>query len=240
MFFLKIKYFFHFYKSKILKKKSKEMYNDKKLKFENTLSNKKFSNRWFLNNFELFNFFLPKNKNKNFNYLEVGCFEGLSSFYILSEYKNVNAFLLDIWSTPKNSELSQINFELVESNFDKNLFEFNFVKMKGDSVSSMKKLFNQKKSFDFIYIDGSHNGEDILSDAIEAFKILKDDGLIFFDDFLQHDENRNIQSYQGIEKFLDLYSSFLIIEYFQNSLVVRKKNNWRGGRVVEGARLESV
>ena len=240
MLFLKIKYFFHFYKSKFLKKKSKKLYKDKKLKFENILSNKNFSKKWFLNNFELFNYFLPKNNNEYFDYLEVGCFEGLSSFYILSEYKNVNAFLLDIWSTPKNSELSQINFELIESNFDKNLSEFKFVKMKGDSISSMKKLLNQNKSFDFIYIDGSHNGEDILSDAIEAFKILKAGGLIFFDDFLQHDDNRNIQSYQGIEKFLNLYSNFLIIEYFQNNLVVRRKNNWRGGRVVEGARLESV
>ena len=77
--------------------------------------------------------------------------------------------------------------------------------------------------FDFIYIDGSHNGEDILSDAIEAFKILKKDGLIFFDDFLQYDKSRDLQSYEGIEKFLTLYSNFLKIEYFQNNLVVRKR-----------------
>ena len=77
--------------------------------------------------------------------------------------------------------------------------------------------------FDFIYIDGSHNGEDILSDAIEAFKILKKDGLIFFDDFLQYDKHRVLQSYQGIEKFLSLYDNYLKIEYFQNNLVVRRK-----------------
>ena len=87
----------------------------------------------------------------------------------------------------------------------------------------MRKLLKQEKSFDFIYIDGSHNGEDILSDAIEAFKILKKDGLIFFDDFLQYDKNRALQSYEGIEKFLTLYSNYLKIEYFQNNLVVRKK-----------------
>ena len=87
----------------------------------------------------------------------------------------------------------------------------------------MRKLFKQNKSFDFIYIDGSHNGEDILSDAIEAFKILKIDGLIFFDDFLQYDNSRNIQSYEGISKFLSLYSNYLKIEFFQNNLVVRKK-----------------
>ena len=233
MFFLKIKYLIYFYKSKILKNKCKKIYHNQKKEFDKVISKKKFSNKWFLNNIDLFNFFLPKNKNENFDYLEIGCFEGLSSFYILSEYKNVNAFLLDIWGTPdKNSELSHIDFNLVENTFDKNLSEFSFVKMKGDSVVSMKKLLVQNKSFDFIYIDGSHNGEDILSDAIEAFKILKVGGLIFFDDFLQHDHARNIQSYQGIGKFLDLFSKFLIIEYFQNSLVVRKKNNWRDGRVV--------
>ena len=233
MFILKIKYLIHFYKSKLIKNKCKKVYHNQKIKFDKIISKKNFSNKWFLNNIDLFNFFLPKNKNENFDYLEIGCFEGLSSFYILSEYKNVNAFLLDIWGTPdKNSELSHIDFNLIENTFDKNLSEFNFVKMKGDSVISMKKLLSQNKSFDFIYIDGSHNGEDILSDAIEAFKILNDDGLIFFDDFLQHDHGRNIQSYQGIGKFLDLYSKFLVIEYFQNSLVIRKKNNWRDGRAV--------
>ena len=77
-------------------------------------------------------------------------------------------------------------------------------------------------NFNFIYIDGSHNGEDILSDAIEAFKILKKGGLIFFDDFLQYELNRKIQSYVGIEKFLELYSSNLKIVFFQNNLVVKK------------------
>jgi len=96
--------------------------------------------------------------------------------------------------------------------------------MKDDSVVSMRKLLRKNKSFDFIYIDGSHNGEDILSDAIESFKLLKVNGLIFFDDFLQHDRDRQIQSYEGIQKFLSLYSNYLIIEYFQNNLVVRKKN----------------
>ena len=89
----------------------------------------------------------------------------------------------------------------------------------------MRKLLKQNVLFDFIYIDGSHNGEDILSDAIEAFKILKVNGLIFFDDFLQNDNNRILQSYEGIEKFLSLYSDYLKIEYFQNNLIVRKKNN---------------
>ena len=224
MLILKLKYFVHYYKSKILKKKCKKNYKDQKIKFEYDIKEKNFSNKWFLNNFDIFNFFLPKEKNSKFDYLEVGCFEGLSSFFVLSEYKAVNAILLDIWDMPNpNSKTLSHNFNSIEKAFDNNLSGFNFTKIKDDSVVAMRKLFKQNKSFDFIYIDGSHNGEDILSDAIEAFKILKKEGLIFFDDFLQHDKNRALQSYEGIEKFLTLYSSYIKIEYFQNNLVVRKK-----------------
>ena len=224
MLILKLKYFVHYYKSKILKKKCKKNYKDQKNKFEYDIKEKNFSNKWFLNNFDIFNFFLPKEKNSKFDYLEVGCFEGLSSFFVLSEYKAVNAILLDIWDMPNpNSKTLSHNFNSIEKAFDNNLSGFNFTKIKDDSVVAMRKLFKQNKSFDFIYIDGSHNGEDILSDAIEAFKILKKEGLIFFDDFLQYDKNRALQSYDGIEKFLNLYSNYLKIEYFQNNLVVRKK-----------------
>ena len=224
MFFLKLKYFLHYYKSKALKKRCKKDYASQKKIFEQKLDHKNFSQKWFLNNFEIFTFFLPKDKSLKFDYLEVGCYEGLSSFYVLSEYKFVNAFFLDIWDMPNpNSKTLSHNFELVEKTFDQNLSGFDFKKMKNDSVISMRKLLKENIHFDFIYIDGSHNGEDILSDAIEAFKILKVNGLMFFDDFLQHDDNRILQSYVGIDKFLSLYSDYLKIEYFQNNLVVRKK-----------------
>ena len=188
------------------------------------MNDKNFTNKWFLNNFEIFNFFLPKDKSLKFDYLEVGCFEGLSSFYILSEYKAVNAYLLDVWDMPNpNSKTLSNNFDLIEKAFDENLSQFNFTKIKNDSVVAMREMLKNDKFFDFIYIDGSHNGEDILSDAIEAFKILKKNGLIFFDDFLQHDKDRVIQSYEGIEKFLSIYNNFIKIEYFQNNLVLRRK-----------------
>jgi len=224
MFFLKFKYLIYYYKSKILKKKCKKDYKDEKIQFEQKINKKKFSNKWFLNNFYIFNYFLPKDKNARFDYLEIGCFEGLSSLYVLSKYNAVNAFLIDVWGMPNpNSKTLSNNFDKVEKAFDENLSDYTFTKVKDDSVISMRKLLKEDKSFDFIYIDGSHNGEDILSDAIEAFKILKKDGLIFFDDFLQYDKSRDLQSYEGIEKFLTLYSNFLKIEYFQNNLVVRKR-----------------
>ena len=223
MLLLKLKYLLYYYKSKSLKKKCKVKYSKEKIDFIDKISNKNFSNKWFLNNFDIFNYFLPENKNEKFNYLEIGCFEGLSSFYVLSQFKFVNAYFVDIWDEPnKNSKSLTGDFNKVEKLFDENLSKFNFTKIKDDSVISMRKLLRKNMNFDFIYIDGSHNGEDILSDAIEAFKILKKGGLIFFDDFLQYELNRKIQSYVGIEKFLELYSNDLQIVFFQNNLVVKK------------------
>ena len=223
MLLLKLKYLLYYYKSKSLKKKCKVKYSKEKIDFIDKISNKNFSNKWFLNNFDIFNHFLPENKNEKFNYLEIGCFEGLSSFYVLSQFKFVNAYFLDIWDEPnKNSKSLTDDFNKVEKLFDENLSKFNFTKIKDDSVISMRKLLRKNMDFDFIYVDGSHNGEDILSDAIEAFKILKKGGLIFFDDFLQYELNRKIQSYVGIEKFLELYSNDLQIVFFQNNLVVKK------------------
>ena len=241
MFFLKLKYILQYFKSKILKNNCKKKYEFKKREFKEKITKKKFSNKWFLNNLEIFSFFLPEDKNVKFDYLEIGCFEGLSSFYVLSEYNNVRAYLIDLWDLPNpNSQVISNNFNLVEKNFDDNLNEFDYKKIKEDSVIGMRKLLKENKFFDFIYIDGSHNGEDVLSDAIEAFKILRVDGILFFDDFLQYDKFRTFQSYEGIEKFLSLYSDFIVIKYFQSNLVIKKKNDRRDGRVVEGARLESV
>ena len=223
MLLLKLKYLLYYYKSKSLKKKCKVKYSKEKIDFIDKISNKNFSNKWFLNNFEIFNYFLPENKNEKFNYLEIGCFEGLSSFYVLSQFKFVNAYFVDIWDEPnKNSKSLTGDFNKVEKLFDENLSKFNFTKIKDDSVISMRKLLRKNMNFDFIYVDGSHNGEDILSDAIEAFKIIKKGGLIFFDDFLQYELNRKIQSYVGIEKFLELHSNDLQIVFFQNNLVVKK------------------
>ena len=51
--------------------------------FKNYIASKKFSQKWFLNNFEVFKHYLPKDLNSNFSYLEIGSYEGLSALNIL-------------------------------------------------------------------------------------------------------------------------------------------------------------
>jgi hypothetical protein len=209
-FFIKLEFFLKFYKSKFLKKK---IFNfQKEENFKNQLSQYKFNELWFFNNIEIINYFLPRLKDIEFNYLEVGSHEGMSLLNVLTQYKNVQATSIDIWSD-----------NIIEKTFDENLKHFkNCNKIKQDSIAALRKLKNEDKKFDYIFIDGCHEGDHILIDAIQAFKILKINGIMIFDDFMQHDEKLKHKSYEGIYYFLKLFKKEIKILYFQNILIIKK------------------
>ena len=211
-FFIKLEFFFYFFKSKILKNNIFTTEEINTLNFKKKISEYKFKNFWFLNNIEIINFFLPKSKDIKFDYLEIGSHEGMSLLNILEQYKNVYATCIDLWSDA-----------VVEKIFDENFKNFkNLEKIKSDSIIALRKLSDNNREFDYIYIDGLHEGTHILIDAIQSFKLLKRKGIIIFDDFMQHDKSLLHKSYQGIYCFLKLFKKHLKILYFQNILVVKK------------------
>jgi predicted O-methyltransferase YrrM len=57
---------------------------------------------------------------------------------------------------------------------------------KGLSNKQLPKLLAEGKQgfFDFIYIDGSHQAPDVLLDAVLGFELLRDQGMMVFDDYL--------------------------------------------------------
>ena len=223
LFIFKLKNFLILIKSRFQKKRIIFKYKDNKKNFEKLINNKNFSQKWFLNNFEIFSNYLPKELNKEFSYLEIGSYEGLSALYILSNYPNAKVITVDLWDESNiNSESLEVNFRKVEKRFDENLKDYKFTKIKKDSVIALRELLKKNISFDIIYIDGSHNGEDILSDAIESYKLLNKGGIIIFDDIVNANKNISIQSYKGFEKFCEIYSYKLKILYLKNIAVVKK------------------
>jgi hypothetical protein len=93
---------------------------------------------------------------------------------------------------------------------------------RADSIVALRKLKDDKKQFDIVYIDGLHEGTHVLIDSIQSFKLLKIDGIIIFDDFMQHDKTLLFKCYTGIYYFLKLFKKQIKILYLQNILVVKK------------------
>ena len=166
---------------------------------------------------------MPRDYNKKFSYLEIGSYEGLSLLNILYNYKNSDVTAIDLWGESNvNSESLNVNFSEIENRFNKNLEGYDYIKIKNDSVIALRELLQKKKLFDIIYIDGSHNGEDILSDAIESYKLLNLRGILIFDDVVNANKNINIQSYIGFEKFCEIYRKKIKVLYLKNIAVVKK------------------
>ena len=58
----------------------------------------------------------------------------------------------------------------------------NITFIKGRSYNVLRQSFAEKVA-DYIYIDGSHLAIDVLSDAVLSWSLLKDEGILIFDDY---------------------------------------------------------
>ena len=92
--------------------------------------------------------------------------------------------------------------------FDKNIKlaneikpNVNFFKYKNESYKQLSQFIAQGKEnfFDLIYIDGAHDSQNVLFDAVISFKLVKKGGVIIFDDYSwKQIINANISFYVGI------------------------------------------
>lgn len=116
-------------------------------------------------------------------FLEVGCFEGRATVWLLQNlltHSTSRIDCLDIFDG--NYEWSPDNYE---ARFDHNVVHcgaFEKVrKLRGRSQEILRGL--PLSYYDCIYIDGSHEAVDVLQDAVLSFLLLKDRGILIFDDY---------------------------------------------------------
>ena len=153
----------------------------------------KFSNDWFSGHKNTWNTLIPSyNPTK---ILEIGSYEGQSICHlieILGHEKSLEIYCLDTWQGGR--EHADIDMNEVELLFDSNVSEaclqtglnHSINKLKGESVIGLASLISQGKFnyFDMIYIDGSHETPDVFSDAALAYRLLRLNGLLIFDDYI--------------------------------------------------------
>jgi predicted O-methyltransferase YrrM len=166
-------------------------YIDQTKKYEGVKKKLEISNDWFTHNIPFWCAIFEKYDcyTRDIKILEIGSWEGLSSFYILNELPNANLTCVDTFEgADEHKEYETITEDVlsdIERKFDKNLKEFGsrFAKFKGSSYS----FFNNhdiNRKFDLIYVDGSHYIDDVLIDAIKSFQLLNIGGILIFDDYL--------------------------------------------------------
>ncbi|MDB9768712.1 class I SAM-dependent methyltransferase [Candidatus Pelagibacter ubique] len=175
-----LRYYFLF---PFIKRKRKNFIND----YRNFYNKKKYTLDFFSQNtFDWINV-LERFKRKDFDYLEIGSFEGNSALFILNYFQTNSVHCVDPWiqlykEKGSNEGYEDISIIDVEKNFDYNLknYDGRFKKYKMKSDVFFKENINM---FDVIYVDGSHFADDVLKDCRSSWACLKKNGILILDDF---------------------------------------------------------
>jgi cephalosporin hydroxylase len=80
--------------------------------------------------------------------------------------------------------------------------------IKGESYDVLRKHFSDKNFADYVYIDGSHLAIDVMADAVLSWGLLKDGGILIFDDYGWgvHTNDEKQKPRLAIDAFLAAYT----------------------------------
>jgi len=150
---------------------------------------------------------LPIAGRENFYALQIGAYCGDATEWLLTNVvTGKGSWLVDVdtWEGSKEAEHEAINFREVERFYLQRMEPFiHLGRFKGTSDDYFAQ---HPVGFDFIYIDGAHNAEQVLRDAVNADRYLNIGGLIAFDDYRwwEYGNNRDTPG-PAIDSFLRCY-----------------------------------
>jgi predicted O-methyltransferase YrrM len=154
--------------------------------------------------------------NEGLKFLEIGSFTGDSAEYMLKNILTSNSSNLtcvDTWagSLEHTGELKeQFTMGEVEKRFDEKIQPFSHKVSKYKGTSTDFLINNRDNLYDFIYIDGDHNANTVLSDAVLSWDLLKIGGIMAFDDYeWTHPEGNQYEPRLAIDSFLNVHKPYL-------------------------------
>lgn len=127
-------------------------------------------------------------KNRSINYLEIGTFYGGNLISVANSYgshSDSKLYCVDPWEDYDDYDEYKNKQTSIYESFIKNV-ENSGVK---DKISINRGYSNNEilkfddDFFDLIYIDGNHEPEYVLEDAVLSFRKLKKNGIMIFDDY---------------------------------------------------------
>jgi predicted O-methyltransferase YrrM len=179
-----------------------------------------FTNDWFLQNIPVWEALVPRFFPKRI--LEIGSYEGRSACYLIEKFGGdgpLEIHCVDSWEGGVEHDRNAMS--AVEARFDKNV-QIALQKMLNPQivVKKHKKLsymamaelitFERAANFDVLYIDGSHQAPHVLADAVMGFHLLRNGGLMIFDDYIWSMEEMGKQDplnmpKPAIDAFLNIF-----------------------------------
>ena len=167
----------------------------------------KYTRAWFVKSEIKNNILKILNAKKQHRILEIGCYEGLSTVFFadqLLKHHKSTLICVDPFLTDNNNDHKSLLQNNQESNFNYNIKHCDYPK----KITFYKKTSDDffktnKNTFNFIYIDGSHEVEYIKRDMENSFNVLEQNGIMWMDDYLHENPQIKICMDDFIENHKD-------------------------------------
>lgn len=147
----------------------------------------KFSNAWFWKSTQAATRRLLL-EHKPSSLLEIGCYEGQATRWFATELTSLKE-LVAVDPLGQGSIENVLRDEAPESGLLEAFLRntagapVTVELLQGYSTDKLPGLIESGREFDCVYVDGSHDGKDVLTDAILADLLLAPGGLLVFDDY---------------------------------------------------------
>ena len=220
-----------------------------------------FSDDWFSMDIPVWaKVFGPLAGKPDLQYLEIGVYEGRAFFWMLENvltHPTSRGIGIDIFIPSQIEQRFLDNVKLSGQ-------EPRVTTIKGYSQVELRKL--SLDSVDIIYVDGSHTADDVLTDAVLAWGLLKNGGFIVFDDF---DWDGSYYAGPGshlpdellpglaITSFIQTHRNYLDVINLNWQIILRKRSNpcpnksmcsplgdytydWKDKQLVRGPNREAI
>jgi predicted O-methyltransferase YrrM len=185
-----------------------------------------FTAAWFEDQREVVAHFLHADSNCELHILEIGAYEGRGTVFYIDNYlqhpkstiTSIDPFCLSDVTTP----LTDQTYKRFLSNVARSNYPNKLELHKQYSLRVLPQLIMQDKQYDYITIDGSHLCSDVLVDACLAYRLLKPEGIMFFDDYDNDmaDTEANVPK-KAIDSFLRCHPDMDVL-HKQYHLVAQK------------------
>lgn len=206
-----------------------------------------FTTDWFsyaIDNFKVAKTVLQNDVN---SVLEIGVYQGRSTCWQLENMLNdtgtitcIDPFIdyelygMDLDPLPEKTLAEREREQLFRNNVAEVKKPGQTVDVRiGRSFTMLADLIQERKTFDFIYIDGNHASHTTLADGVMCFGMLRPGGVMIFDDYLwDHESDHMLRPKTSIDAFCNQYRKYLEFVFINYQLAIIKNRSTKMNIVI--------